>query len=482
MVAASLKAQVLAAVKWTVLGRLATQLGSWVITILVMRHLVPDDYGLIAMAAMFSGLFAVVAEVGMGSSVIQSKDVSPRQMRQVFAVVLLSNLGIFVVLAAVVAPLAAWFFDEPRLTSVIRIVALAFVPAAFAVLPNALLDREMAFRGRAAIDFVAQLSGAILTLVLAYAGYGAWSLAWGPVLGALLRTAGLNWLKPYWVPPLFDLTGSGHLLRFGGNVAANRLVYYLYSQADSLIVGKLLGSHLLGLYSVAMNLASMPASRIATTLDQVAFPALSKVKRDGGDAKHYILMTVSGISIIAFPVLWGMSSVAPEIVNVLLGEKWQAATTSLALLALIMPLRILGPIFHAGLQSIGHADVSFRNTCTTAIAMCIAFVIGCRFGLLGVALAWVSVFPSAFVVNMMRSARYLNLTLGDILGALSRPALAAVLMYGAVVLGRKFILLPQQPLLFVLVTVGGATYALASLVLNKHGLTAALRILRPQPN
>lgn len=105
----SLRSQVLSALKWTVIGRASTQLLSWVITIVVMRLLAPDDYGLIAMATLFSGLFAVVAEIGMGSSIIQSKDVSSTQIRQVYGVVILSNLAIFLLLALVIAPLATLF-------------------------------------------------------------------------------------------------------------------------------------------------------------------------------------------------------------------------------------------------------------------------------------------------------------------------------------------------------------------------------------
>jgi len=475
----NMRATVLSALKWTVIGRVATQAVSWVVTIVVMRLLVPDDYGLVAMATLFSGLFSVVSEIGMGSSITQSKEVTPRQVQQVYGVVLLSNLVIFLLLALAIAPLASAFFDEPRVGPVIQVVALQFIPAAFAVIPSAMLDRDMEYRGRAFIDFLSVACGALITLVMADQGFGAFALAWGNVAAGTLRVVGLNLIKPYRAWPVFNFSGVGHMVRFGRDVAANRLVYYFYSQADSLIIGKLLGKHDLGLYSVSMSLASMPASKLAVTIDQVAFPALSKVKREGGQVSQYVLKSLRGVSLLSFPVMWGMSCVAPELVRVLIGETWVPATTALALLCLVMPLRVLGPIFHAGLQSVGRANVSFRNTCTMAVAMCLAFVVGCQFGLLGLAMSWVIVFPLVFFFNAYRASSHLGLTLVDIVGALYRPVLASAVMYGSVYALRPVLDIPLLAVLVVLIATGAMAYLLATLLINRGGVMEAWRLLRP---
>lgn len=476
----SLRSQVLAALRWTVLGRFASQIASWTITILVMRFLLPADYGLMAMATMFSGLLVLVAELGLSSSLIQARDVSDRQMRQVFAVTLLANLGVFAVLALLIAPLAAIFFSEPRLQAIIQVVALQFIPAIFAVIPGALLHRDMAYRGRSLVDFVSSLAGSLLTLGLAYASHGVWALAWGGVLMATLRAAGYNLLRPYKGLPLFDFIGGGKIIRFGRDIAANQVVYHFYSQADSLIVGKLLGRHDLGLYSVSMDLASLPTSRLASILNQVAFPAMSKVKRDGGSVNPYVLKSMRAISLISFPVMWGMSSVAPEIVAGLLGRNWVGASVPLMLLCLIMPLRVLGPIVHAALQSVGRADVSFRNTCTAAVVMCLAFIIGCQFGLVGLALAWVLAFPCVFLANLVRACPHLDLQLGEVMGAVGRSALTSGVMYGCVALARELLTLPPLPLLLVLVVVGAVAYLAASALFNRRGIDEALALLRPE--
>lgn len=467
----SLRIQVIAGLKWTVLGRLASQVVTWAVTITVIRLLSPDDYGLMALAGIFSTLFTLLAEIGLGSTMVQTKDLSEHRLRQIFGLVILSNGAALLLMLTVVAPLVAMFFGEDRLQRVVQVVALQFLPAAFSVVPSALLERELKYRGRAISDLLSTVVGALSTLLLARMGHGVFALAWGVVIGATTRAIGLNIVGLFPGSPVFRFAGCGSMFSFGRNVAATQLVWFLYSQADSFIVGKLLGKYDLGVYSVSMDLAALPASRLSSILNQVVFPALSKVKRDGGSVGDYLLKGMRSISLMSFPVMWGMSCVAPELVQTLLGAKWAEATLPLALLCLIMPLRVLSPLLHAGLHSVGRADVSFRITCITAVAMCSGFVVGAQFGLIGLSLTWLIVFPLAFLFNLMKSCGHLDLAPKAVATTILRPTWACSLMYALVVLTRYA--LPDAPApgrLAVLITVGATAYSAFTLVFNREGL------------
>jgi len=159
---------------------------------------------------------------------------------------------------------------------------------------------------------------------------------------------------------------------------------------------------------------------------------------------------------------------------------WDGARLPLMLLCLIMPLRVLGPIVHAALQSVGRADVSFRNTCVTAVVMCLAFVVGCQFGLVGLALSWVLAFPCVFLANLVRAAPHLDLHLGEVIGALGRSALASGVMYGCVALAREHFALPPLPMLLLLALLGAVAYLAASSLFNRRGIDEALALLRPE--
>lgn len=474
----SLRTQFLTGLKWTVAGRLATQIVTWAITIYVMRLVAPDQYGLMALASIFSSFFGLLAEIGLGSALVRTKDISDRQLRQIFGIVLLSNGAVLALMALVAAPLASAFFESPELQPVIQVIALQFLPAAFAVIPSALLAREMSFGGRAVIDFASSLGGSLLTLGLAYFGYGVYALAWGSIAIATIRAVGLNFLSRPVGLPIFEFSGCGEMFHFGRNVAQHQFVWFFYSQADSFIVGKMLGSHALGIYSISMELASLPAARISAVLNQVATPALSKVHREGGQVGSYILKGLRTLSLFAFPVMWGISSIAHELVITLLGDTWAEAIVPLALICLMMPLRVLSVFVAGGLQSVGRADVGFWNICTTAVVMCTAFLLTYRFGLVALSLSWVVAFPVVFFFNLARSSRHLDVSTRELAVTMMPSALCGAAMYGAVALARQVSALPPVESLVILIATGAASYVLAAWVINRQGLLEVLNIMR----
>lgn len=211
-------------------------------------------------------------------------------------------------------------FRRSTLELVLQVIVLQFLPAAFGVVPAALLTRDMKFQGRAVVDFASSFGGALITLAMAHWGYGVFALAWGSVAIAAIRAVGLNTLSPFVEMPLFQFSGSGTLLNFGRNVVQTQFLWFFYSQADAFIVGKVLGKHDLGIYSVSMDLASLPASRVSGILNQVVFPTLSKIQRDGGTIGKPLLKGMRGVSLLSFPVMWGISSVSPELIQAFLGE------------------------------------------------------------------------------------------------------------------------------------------------------------------
>ena len=464
--------------KWTAGVKLVGQVFSWIITIVVVRLLTPGDYGLLAYATVFLGFLTLIADIGLADAVVQGRAVDTAQLRAVFGAVVLMNVTLTCLVAFVLAPFAATFFSEPRLTQIMQVLGLQFLLYAFAVIPTARLERNLAFRGRSVVEFVAGLVGNAITVVFAYYGHGVWSLIWGNLGMALCRTLGLNIISPFKHLPDFHLSRAYHLISFGAQVALNKILWFIYSQADIFIAGKILGKSPLGLYSVSMHLASMPAQRVSGIINQVAFPAFSRAKHDVGSVSYYLLLSVRSISFCAFPIFWGMASVSPEIVRVLLGPAWEEAITPLALLSLIMPLRILSPVIHGALQGVGKPGVSLRNTIFACFVMPLAFLFGCQFGLLGLSLAWVLAFPLVVLDNLIRSLPWLETPLSSYVLAMAKPFGIAVVMYAVVTLGRAVLDMPQIPELIILILIGVGTYVLLSLLFNREGFREVLRLVK----
>lgn len=476
----SLRSQALSGFRWTVSVRLMSQLVTWVITLVVIRLLTPADYGLLAMATVFVAFLAMFSELGLGAAIVQKAEVDEPLLKRAFGLILVIHFSLAALLV-LAAPLIAAFYAEPRVIPVIRVLSLQFILAAFAVIPDAKLQRQMEFRNRSILDFSCAVLASGTTLCMALAGLGVWALVAGSLTAQVIKTIGINCLSPFMRRPDFSLQGMRSLLQFGGHFTAVQVVWMFLSQVDVLICAKWLGNEVLGFYSVAMQLASLPSQRISGLVNQVAFPTFARMQDELGRVGDSVLSGVRLLSFFSFPVLWGMSSVAPEIVEVILGERWALATVPLQALTLIMPLRIVGNFVATAVQGIGRSDIVLRSVVWAACVMPPVFLTGVYgWGLLGLSLAWLVASPLSFLQSMVRSLPVLSLSLMQLAKAMGPAAGTGLVMYGAVVIARHFLVDEQGGLirLCMLVGVGALAYGAVALAVNRKGVREVFEIVR----
>ena len=475
-----LRAKVLSAVKWTAGARLLAQVFNWAITIFVVRLLSPSDYGLLAMATVVVTFLMLLAELGIGAAVVQALEIDERELGQIFGLCLAVNL-LLCVLLILVAPLIASFFDESRLTSIIRALALQFPLVAMYVLPQALLERNLHFKAKSLVDLSGAVASASITLACALSGLGVWALVAGSITKVAWLAIGLNIVNPLRIRPSLNFSLIRKLASFGGYVTLTRVLWFFYSQMDILIAAKFLGKVQLGYYSVSMQLASLPVQRLSGIINEVAFPAFSRIQEDRPKVLAYLLKAVRLLALFSFPVLWGISSTAPEIVEVFLGPKWSESTLPLQILAFLMPVRMISNLMPSVIQGLGRPDISVKNLLLVCLVMPIAFLIGAPFGVVGLAAAWVVGFPPVFLWNLKRVLGILGLPLRNVLGAATPAAMAAALMYAAVLGARiacESLAASSRVQLTILMAVGAAVYSSSSLFLNRKGLHEAIALVR----
>ena len=362
----SLRARVVSNLFWIGGSRLVGQVLTWGITIVVVRLLDPGDYGLLAMATVFMGFLSLIAEAGLGSALIQAPKLDDDTLRRIFALVILINGALFALQFAA-APLVAKFFDEERLVAIVRVLAIQFLLAIFMVIPGAMLTRKMDFRRASLITLAGAVLGSLTLLALATLGYGVWALVISNLVAAVFSAVAFNVVAPFLQWPEFSLEGMRRLIVVGSQVTAARALYFVYSQADVFIGGRVFGKELLGFYSISFHLASLPVQKISGIVNQIAFPAFAEAQHDEAAVTWHMLKGIRLLSFLSFPVLWGISSIAEEIVGVLLGAKWEAAIVPLRLLPLVMPVTILSPILNTAFQGIGKTDVVLKNAGTACV-------------------------------------------------------------------------------------------------------------------
>lgn len=464
--------------RWISAAKLSGQLVNWAITFVVLRLLAPSDYGMMAMATVFVSFISMFADMGLGVAVIQSRECSRERLSEIFGAVLLLNITLTVLLALLAGPIA-YFYDEPRLAEVLRVLSLQFTIAAFSAMPRAWLQREMRFKAFSAIEVSGALLTGITTLVLAWMGHGVWSLVLGNMIGIIWPALLANWLAPLKVWPSFRFAESAEMLKVGRNVTTSRVLWYFISQADVFIVGKLLGKELLGFYSVAIQLSSMPMSKVMSIVNQVALSGFAHIQDDRTAVRQGVLQGVMVIAFVAFPLFWGMSSVAVELVAVVLGDRWQEAVLPLQIIPLVIPLRMIVNYVSTAAQGIGKSEVDVRNTLQGFLIMPPAIFFGAHYGLVGVCFAWLIVVPYLFIGNVKRLVGVFNVSVYEFYSYLIFPFFLSLCMYVVVFVVRFFLQgsIAGFLLLCILVLVGVTTYLGGFYLIGRERLHNVMRII-----
>ena len=467
----SLRSSVLLALRWSAGLRIASQVATWAMTLIVIRLLSPADYGLMALASIVMAFLMMINELGIGPALVQRESLDDSILGQAFGIALVSNL---LLMATVwfASPLVAAFFEEPELIPIIRLLSVQFLLIPLAVLPEAMLLRRLDLKKKSIVDLIANIAGGVTGLVLAWTGHGVWSLVWGSLVLMALRSIGFIAAAPCFVKPEFSLSKAKDLLTFGALITADRLLWFLYSRADVVIIGKILGTELLGIYAVAMQVASLPLQKVNSVLNEVAFPAFSRIQNDPEQVRFYLSKATRTVSFLAFPIFFGISSVAPHFVSVVLGDQWTESVLPLATLACIMPLRMISNIVTSSLQGIGRVGVSVGNLLYASVIIPVAIYVGSGYGLLGVCIAWLIAFPLVTVIEIVRSKPYIGMGVGAFVQVFYRPFFGSLIMWACVDLlttyGRIFPV--SVPGLALLVVAGALVYFVFSIVFNRTAM------------
>lgn len=458
---------------WTSGANWLTQILTWASTLVVARLLTPEDYGLIGMATIYLGLVSLLSEFGLGASVVILHDLSRKQIAQMNGLgVIFGMVGVLLTLAAA-KPLAV-FFSAPRLPTVMLVMSGAFLVSGFRIVPESLLQRDLEFRLLALINAASALAAAIGGVALAVAGLGYWALVLAYVAGPVVRTGAAVTLRPH----EFAWPRRGQLkeaLTLSGNIIVSRLAWYGYSTADFLVIGRILGQEALGFYNIGWALASVPVNKVTAILLRVVSSVFSAVQESSDQLRRYFLLLTEALATITFPATVGLALVAPEFVDVVLGDQWTGAVGALQLLAVYAGFRSIVPLLSHVLNVVGDARFEMKMSVLQGVVLTAGFLVGTRWGIEGVAAAWLALHPLMNVPVYLRVFRRIDLRLHDYLRALWPPLSSTVVMSLGVTAIYHLASGSPPVVRLALEVVGGAGIYIG-LMLTAH--RARLRVLR----
>jgi O-antigen/teichoic acid export membrane protein len=329
----SLKRQVAASFFWVGLSQLAGRLLSFFTYLILAKLLTPSLFGLVGMATLAIAALQFFQDVGFDAALIYKREGVEEASNTAFLVVIAGG-SLVCVIAIVAAPLVALFFREPAVTPIVRGLAFSVVIMSFGRVAYILLERELNFQRRIVPELSANVIGSGASIVLALAGCGVWSLVWGQLIRAAV-SSGLVWLVTSWRPRLrFNPQVARELFRYGKHIVASQGLIFLITNVDNAVVGRYAGDTALGLYSFAYNLSNLPATQITGMVNQVMFPAFSRLGSDAAAARaRYYLTTVRYVTWITAPIAAATILFAPRFVYGLYSATWAPAILPLQLLA-----------------------------------------------------------------------------------------------------------------------------------------------------
>jgi O-antigen/teichoic acid export membrane protein len=476
----SFAAQVKGAVIWRSGSQILGQLIAWTSTFLVIRLLSPADYGLVAMTGVVLTLLNLLNGWGFGSALVRDETIDDERIAQAFGMLLLLN-GALAASQFVAAPFAARYFHQPMVAELLRVQALFYLANPFIALGHALLSRRMDFRRQASVNLTAAVLSALTALGCAMAGLGVWTLVAAPFVLWYAQAIGYILAARLSILPLFRFRGAGAMARYGGAMILVQSCWFVMSQADIFIAGRMLDAHTLGLYTTALFLTQILAAKFVPPLNEVAFAAYSRIQAERDRVQAAFLKTARLIMLIALPFYFGLAVTAEPLVLVVLGAKWAGAAPLVPILACTMPMLTLQILFAPATNAIGRAGLSVRTGLVGALVMPTAFLIGLRWGIIGLAWGWLAGMTLLLAATILISLPAIGASRRALAAAIA-PGLGAALVMAAAVMGFEALLPPLGPAgqLAALVPFGAALYAALLFLFARPLVEEMIALLRPQ--
>lgn len=403
-----LKDKTLSGVKWSAIGRFSTQGISFVIGILLARILSPSDYGVIGMIGIFMAIAQTFIDSGFGSALIRKKDCSDTDYSTAFyfniAVGIVSYLILFFS-----APLIADFFKTPILIDIVRVLSINLFLNSLSIVQTAKLTAAVDFKSQAKISLVATIVSGCIGLIMAYSGYGVWSLVYQSVSLSIVRTI-LFWIVTKWRPQrIFSKQSFNYLFGFGSKILSASILHTIYANLSTILIGKFYTTQDLGYYSRGESLASLPSSNLTSILQSVTYPILSKMQDDDSRLiqvyRKYIRLT----SLVIFFGMCLMAALAKPLILVLLSDKWVNSVIFLQIFCFALMFDHLCQLNLNILYVKGRSDLVLRLEIikkTISISMIIAAI---PFGVLAICISRALYTQIAVVINTYYTGKLFGL-------------------------------------------------------------------------
>lgn len=357
--------------KWSAIEKIVTQCSQLVVMLILARIIGPDEFGVIGILLVFTTISQVITDSGFSSALIRKPNCSFEDFNTAF----LCNVFIALLIYVIIFFLSSYvanFYEEERITILMRVISLVVIINSFSNVHKAILSKEMLFKTQAKASFSAVIISSLVSIYLAYNEFGVWALVWQNIIFSIVNTIIIyNYVD--WFPKLrFSKKSFSYLYGFGSKLLLSRLIDTCYRNIYQLLIGNSYDFKSVGYYTQANQLSSVPSVTFTNIIQRVSYPMLSKVNRDGRSLDIYYDKTIVFSGMFIFPLILGIYSLSDEFVSLFLGNEWLAVATYLKVLCIGYSLYPIHAINLNLLQVKGRSDLFLK---LEVIKKSIAFII-----------------------------------------------------------------------------------------------------------
>lgn len=462
----SIDRQAVRGVAWMTGARFGVRALGLVSTLILARLLVPADFGIVAMTSTVAAGLELLTVFGFDVALIQRPGLTRDDYNSAWTLNVLLGLGVALGLI-LVSGLAAEFYREPRLVAVMQIFAAKFVIRSSANPGTVDFRRALDFRREFYLQVLPKFVGVLLTIPLAFIYRSYWALIAGTLLTELAGWTLSYTLHPHRPRPC--LTKARNLFRFSRWLLINNLTAFMRNRGANLMIGRVLGTATLGIYSLAAEIASLPTTEMVAPINRVLYPTYVQLNQEIERLRATFVATLGLIALVAVPAGVGIAAVADPLVHVMLGPQWLAAIPLITLLALAGAGGALQTNTGSLQMALGQPHYSTLSALIQTVTLIPAIWVGIvYFGILGACWACLLHTWTVGIATTYATLFYSSpVQPRDVLGVCWRPVVSSLLMFGAVRGGLTWFDLTRAPLpnliaiLFASVLLGATVFVLA---------------------
>ncbi|HHT60930.1 MAG: MOP flippase family protein [Paludibacteraceae bacterium] len=384
----SLKQKTVSGLKWTTVATVNNTLVQILKLFILARLLEKSDFGLIAIVLMILGFTEIFSNLGLSIGLIHKQEVSQKQYSSVFWVNLSLSIVLYLFLVAM-SPLFADFYAQNELKTLIPLMGVQLIINAFGKMFYTFKTKNLEFKFLSIVSIVGIYIGTIVTLWLAWRGYGVYSLVYGLLVQSLVTQVvyAVSGLKMYRILLYCNLREIMDLIKIGGFQVGTQVLDYVSNKLDIFLIGRFFGMELLGVYNLAKELIMKPIQVVNPIITNVATPSFAKFQDNLPMIQENYLKVIKLLSVFNFPIFICFAVFAEPIVLIIYGQGMMEVTAFVRILAFWGLFNSIGNPAGILMVAKGRTDLGFYWTVVRIVVMTVAMWLACQFTIFTVAYA-----------------------------------------------------------------------------------------------